>query len=591
MTDKNKRFLQKVSTLQSYVPHSFVAKMMPKNNEGNDGDSKFVKLGNKLYQVIKNKKKWEKQEIGVTGTTTAAASTTTSGSGTGTTTYNHVINLEARYTQEPAGPRITLNWDYTSTDTSFVASGVVNIQIKRKRSTLGVMPSEYTHILNSSGNFISITGNENTIYSTSNVETFPDDSVENSGTIFQYEYQYEISAFYGSDEMQPDSIVEGTAESTNYGPVPFYRQRIQYTENGTGVYSYISDGDIESGLWSNGNLVACATAANTPSSLDTTGGNVDFVELSQTSTYLYGNFSSTSLSTGKKLYTDSGYSSLYTQSSSYSRLGLKGVAPTFYIFKTDSSGNIDYLRDAKPANITSVALQGTAQNTSLTIRITADTVTTSSFTVYKKVNGTSNYDAGTSFTPSASGNTSNTAVATDCQLTGLAQLTRYDVKVVANGQGTSADFEYSDASLTTTGALAPTISVDDSDVTEVKTASGEYYSDVITMTVTNGVGSITVQKFPLSNDYKECQIRVASSATDKITSGGTWITVSEFAGQTTVTPSNGTLYLQFKGSMSYKAATNTYFASRTKFTFRETTTGGTATQDVYAGFYWQTLQP
>ena len=589
MTDKNKRFLQKVSTLQSYVPHSFVAKMMPKNNEGNDGDSKFVKLGNKLYQVIKNKKRWEKQEIGVTGTTTAAASTTTSGSGTGTTTYNHVINLEATYTQESGGPRITLNWDYTSTDTSFVASGVVNIQIKRKRSTLGVMPSEYTHILNSSGNFISITGNENTIYSTSNVETFPDDSVENSGTVFQYEYQYEISAFYGSDEMQPDSIVEGTAESTNYGPVPFYTQRIQYTEN-SGTYG-ISSGDIVTGLWSNGNLVACATAANTPSSLDTTGGNVAYNVLSQTSTSLYGNFLLTTLSTGKKLYTDTGYSNLYTQSNSYSRLGLKGLAPTFYIFKTDSSGNIDYLRDAKPANITSVALQGTAQNTSLTIRITADTVTTSSFTVYKKVNGTSNYDAGTTFTPSASGNTSNTAVATDCQLTGLAQLTRYDVKVVANGQGTSADFEYSDASLTTTGAQAPTISVDDSNVVETKSTSGTYYSDVITMTITNGVGSITVQKFPISNNYEDCKIRIASSATDKITSGGTWITVSEFAGQTTLTPTNGILYLQFRGSISYKAATDTYYESKTKFTFREITTGGTATRDVFAGFVWPAVQP
>lgn len=589
MTDKNKRFLQKVSTLQSYVPHAFVAKMMPKNNEGNDGDSKFVKLGNKLYQVIKNKKRWEKQEIGVTGTTTAAASTTTSGSGTGTTTYSHVINLTANYTQETAGPRITLNWDYTSTDTNFTASGVVNIQIKRKRSTLGVMPSEYTHILNSSGNFISITGNENTIYSTSNVQTFPDNSVENSGTVFQYEYQYEISAFYGSDAMQPDSIVEGTAESTNYGPVPFYTQRIQYTED-SGTYG-ISDGYIVSGLWSNGNLVACATAANTPSSLDITGGNVAYDVLSQTSTSLHGNFSSTSLSTGKKLYTDTGYSSLYTQSSTYSRLGLKGVAPTFYIFKTDSSGNIDYLRDAKPANITSVALQGTAQNTSLTIRITADTVTTSSFTVYKKVNGTSNYDAGTTFTPSASGNTSNTAVATDCQLTGLAQLTRYDVKVVANGQGTSADFEYSNASLTTTGAQVPTISVDDSNVVEIKTTGGTYYSDVITMTVTNGVGSITVQKFPISNNYEDCKIRVASSATDKITSGGTWITVSEFAGQTTVTPTNGTLYLQFRGSLSYKAATDTYYESQTKFTFRETTTGGTATEDVFAGFIWQAVQP
>lgn len=587
MTDKNKRFLQKVSTLQSYVPHAFVAKMMPKNNEGKDGDSKFVKLGNKLYQVIKNKKRWEKQEIGVTGTT--ATTTTSSGSGTSTTTYSHVINLEATYTQESGGPRITLNWDYTSTDTNFTASGVVNIQIKRKRSTLGVMPSEYTHILNSSGNFISITGNENTIYSTSNVQTYPDNSVENSGTVFQYEYQYEISAFYGSDAMQPDSIVEGTAESTNYGPVPFYYQRIQYTED-SGTYN-ISSGDIVTGLWSNGNLVACATAANTPSSLDFTAGNVAYDVLSQTSTSLYGNFSSTSLSTGKKLYTDSGYSSLYTQSSTYSRLGLKGVAPTFYIFKTDSSGNIDYLRDAKPANITSVALQGTAQNTSLTIRITADTVTTSSFTVYKKVNGTSNYDAGTAFTPSASGNTSNTAVATDCQLTGLAQLTRYDVKVVANGQGTSADFEYSDASLTTTGAQVPTISVDDSNVVETKTTSGTYYSDVITMTVTNGVGSITVQKFPISNDYEDCKIRVASSATDKITSGGTWITVSEFAGQTTVTPTNGTLYLQFRGSISYKASTDTYYESQTKFTFRETTTGGTATQDVFAGFIWQAVQP
>ena len=589
MTDKNKRFLQKVSTLQSYVPHAFVAKMMPKNNEGKDGDSKFVKLGNKLYQVIKNKKRWEKQEIGVTGTTTTATTTSTSGSGTGTTTYNHVINLTATYTQEPAGPRITLNWDYTSTDTSFTASGVVNIQIKRKRSTLGVMPSEYTHILNSSGNFISITGNENTIYSTSNVQTFPDNSVENSGTVFQYEYQYEISAFYGSDAMESDSIVEGTAESTNYGPVPFYTQRIQYTED-SGTYG-ISDGDIVTGLWSNGNLVACATATNTPTSLDITGGNVAYDVLSQTSTSLYGNFSSTSLSTGKKLYTDTGYSSLYTQSGSYSRLGLKGVAPTFYIFKTDSSGNIDYLRDAKPANITSVALQGSAQNTSLTIRITADTVTTSNFTVYKKVNGTSNYDSGTTFTPSASGNTSNTAVATDCQLTGLAQLTRYDVKVVANGEGVSQEFEYSNASLTTTGAQAPTISVDDSNVIETKSTSGTYYSDVITMTVTNGVGSIYVQKFPISNNYEDCKIRVASSATDKITSGGTWITVSEFAQQTTLTPSSGTLYLQFRGSISYKAATDTYYASQTKFTFRETTTGGTATQDVYAGFIWQVVQP
>jgi len=589
MTDKNKRFLQKVSTLQSYVPHAFVAKMMPKNNEGKDGDSKFVKLGNKLYQVIKNKKRWEKQEIGVTGTTTAATTTSTSGSGTGTTTYNHVINLTAIYTQESAGPIITLNWDYTSTDTSFTASGVVNIQIKRKRSTLGVMPSEYTHILNSSGDFISITGNENTIYSTSNDQDFVDDSVENSGTVFQYEYQYEISAFYGSDAMQPDSILEGTAESTNYGPVPFYSQRIQYTED-SGTYG-ISNGYIFTGLWSNGNLVACATATNTPTSLDDTGGNVAYDVLSQTSTSLYGNFSSTSLSTGKKLYTDTGYSSLYTQSSSYSRLGLKGVAPTFYIFKTDSSGNIDYLRDAKPANITSVALQGSAQNTSLTIRITADTVTTSNFTVYKKVNGTSNYDAGTTFTPSASGNTSNTAVTTDCQLTGLAQLTRYDVKVVANGQGTSADFEYSDASLTTTGTSAPTISVNDSNVSEVKSTGGTYYSDVITMTVTNGEGSIYVQKFPLSNNYKDCKIRVASSATDKITSGGTWITVSEYAQQTTLTPSSGTLYLQFRGSLSYRASTDTYYASRTKFTFRETTTGGTATQDVYAGFIWQVVQP
>lgn len=589
MTDKNKRLLQKISTLQSYVPHAFVAKMMPKNNEGIDGDSKFVKLGNKLYQVIKNKKRWEKQEIGVTGTTTAAASTTTSGSGTGTTTYSHVINLTANYTQETAGPRITLNWDYTSTDTNFTASGVVNIQIKRKRSTLGVMPSEYTHILNSSGNFISITGNENTIHSTSNVQTFYDDSVENSGTVFQYEYQYEISAFYGSDEMQPDSIVEGTAESTNYGPVPFYTQRIQYTED-SGTYG-ISDGYIATGLWSNGSLVACATAANTPTSLDITGGNVAYDVLSQTSTYLYGNFSLTSLSTGKKLYTDTGYSNLYTQSSSYSRLGLKGVAPTFYIFKTDSSGNIDYLRDAKPANITSVALQGSAQDTSLTIRITADTVTTSNFTVYKKVNGTSNYDSGTTFTPSASGNTSNTAVATDCQLTGLAQVTRYDVKVVANGQGTSADFEYSDASLTTTGAQAPTISVDDDNVVEAKATGGTYYSDVITMTVTNGVGSIYVQKFPLSNNYHNCFIRVASSATDKITSGGTWISVSEFGQTTTLTPSSGTLYLQFRGQISYKAATDTYFESYTKFTFRETTTGGTATEDVYAGFIWQSVQP
>jgi hypothetical protein len=590
MTDKNKRFLQKVSTLQSYVPHSFVAKMMPKNNEGNDGDSKFVKLGNKLYQVIKNKKRWEKQEIGVTGTTTAATTTSTSGSGTGTTTYNHVINLTATYTQESAGPRITLNWTYTSTDTNFNSNGVINFKIKRKRSTLGVMPSEYTHILNSSGNFISITGNENTIHSSSNMSpTFSDDSVENSGTVFQYEYQYEISAFYGSDAMQPDSILEGTAEATNYGPVPFYRQRIQYTEN-SGTYG-ISDGDIVTGLWSNGNLVACATAANTPTSLDITGGNVAYNVLSQTSTSLYGNFALHNLSTGKKLYTNSSYSSLYTQSSTYSRLGLKGVAPTFYIFKTDSSGNIDYLRDAKPANITSVALQGSAQNTSLTIRITADTVTTSNFTVYKKVNGTSNYDAGTTFTPSASGNTSNTAVATDCQLTGLAQLTRYDVKVVANGQGTSQEFEYSNASLTTTGAQAPTISVDDNNVVETKSTSGTYYSDVITMTVTNGVGSIYVQKFPISNNYEDCKIRVASSATDKITSGGTWITVSEFAQQTTLTPSSGTLYLQFRGSISYKAATDTYYASQTKFTFRETTTGGTATQDVYAGFIWQVVQP
>lgn len=588
MTDKNKKVLQKVSTLQSYVPHAFVAKMMPKNNEGKDGDSKFVKLGNKLYQVIKNKKRWEKQEIGVTGTTASTTSTTTSS----TTTYTHnVDNLQAEYTQEVGGPRITLTWDYISTDNNFTSNGVINIKIKRKRSTLGVMPSDYTHILNSSGNFISITGNESTIHSTSNVQTFADDSVENSGSVYQYEYQYEVSAFYGSDAMGPDSILEGTAPYTNYGPVPIYTQRIQYTEDGTGTYSYISNGDIETGLWTNGNLVACASASDTPTSLDTTGGNVPYNVLSQTSTSLYGNFSSTSLSTGKKLYTDTGYSSLYTQSSSYSRLGLKGVAPTFYIFKTDSSGNIDYLRDAKPANITSVALQGTAQNTSLTIRITADTVTTSNFTVYKKINGTSNYDSGTTFTPSASGNTSNTAVATDCQLTGLAQLTRYDVKVVANGEGTSADFEYSDASLTTTGAQAPTISVNDNNVLEVKTTAGTYYSDVITMTITNGIGSIYVQKFPISNDYEDCKIRIASNANDKITSGGTWITVSEYPNQTTLTPSSGTLYLQFRGSISYKASTNTYYESNTKFTFKETTTGGTATQDVTAGFIWQQVQP
>ena len=49
--------------------------------------------------------------------------------------------------------------------------------------------------------------------------------------------------------------------------------------------------------------------------------------------------------------------------------------------------------------------------------------------------------------------------------------------------------------------------------------------------------------------------------------------------------------LMQESSQKKKSTLKSIFNWAEKFTFKETTTGGTATQDVIAGFIWQAVQP
>ena len=564
---------------QFYQTFGKIMKRPPLSNEGNVGDSVKVMLGIKLYEYVKTNKGWvrnifEKDSLGT------AEEQTTEPTSTNVPVYQ---NFTATYSQTGSGPEVALAWTWDN------STGVTDQKLKRSlKPPFGTFDT--AKIWNGSA-FVTDTGSI-VSFANNTTTSFTDTTVANSANVEPNTYLYTIEASYGASTVGPESA-QTTTGSVFVGTS--YKQRIQYTENGTGAYSGISDGDIESGGWTDGNLVACASLTNVGSILDDpiTGGNVAFDVISQEQFYIYGDFTSLEFDAGERIYSNANLSTAFASGSYYYRegLGLFGSEPKIY--KSDSNGDITFFRGAFPNAVTSIALNGTVGTTTIPLRITANTQVTSNFVLYKRPYGGS-WDSGTNVTPSAKGYAANTAVNTDITVTGLAQSQRYDFKVVAQGLTDSSEVEVSNANLTTSGTPSPTVSASPSSVQHTPSNSaGYYYSDVVTVTVTNGSGSIFIQGVPQGTSFHVPQYRVASSASDKITSGGSWTTASTYAQDTssTITPSSGTVYVQFRSQLSYKASTDEYRDGVATFNFREVTSSGTDVDSTVAGIRWAQIQP
>ena len=562
---------------QFYQTFGKIMKRPPLSNEGNVGDSVKVMLGLKLYEYVKTDKGWvrnifEKDSLGT------AEEQTTEPTSTNVPVYQ---NFQAQYNQTNTGPEVALTWTWDN------STGVTDQKLKRSlKPPFGTFDT--AKIWNGSA-FVTDTGSI-VSFATNSTVSFTDTTVENSANVEPNTYLYTIEASYGASPVGPESA-QTTTGSVFVGTS--YKQRIEYTENGTGAYSGISDGDIESGGWTDGHLVACAALTNVGSILDTTGGNVAFDVISQEQFYIYGDFTSLEFDAGERIYSNANLSTAFNSGTYYYRegLGLFGSEPKIY--KSDSNGDITFFRGAFPNAVTSIGLNGTVGTTTIPLRITANTQVTSNFVLYKRPYGGS-WDSGTNVTPSAKGYAANTAVNTDITVTGLAQSQRYDFKVVAQGLTDSAEVEVSNANLTTSGTPSPTVNASPSSVQHAPSnTAGFYYSDVVTVTVTNGSGSIFIQSVAQGSSFHVPQYRVASSASDKITSGGSWTTASTYAQDTssTITPSSGTVYVQFRSQLSYKAATDEYRDGVATFNFREVTSSGTDVDSTVAGIRWASIQP
>ena len=562
---------------QFYQTFGKIMRRPPLSNEGNVGDSVKVMLGVKLYEYVKTDKGWvrnifEKDSLGT------PEEQTTEATSTNVPVYQ---NFTATYSQTGSGPEVALSWTWDD------STGVTDQKLKRSlKPPFGTFDT--AKIWNGSA-FVTDTGSI-VSFANNTTTSFTDTTVANSANVEPNTYLYTIEASYGASTVGPESA-QTTTGSVFVGTS--YKQRIEYTENGTGAYSGISDGDIVSGGWTDGNLVACAALTNVGSILDTTGGNVAFDVISQEQFYIYGDFTSLEFGAGERIYSNANLSTAFNSGTYYYRegLGLFGSEPKIY--KSDSSGDITFFRGAFPNAVTSIALNGTVGTTTIPLRITANTQVTSNFVLYKRPYGGS-WDSGTNVTPSAKGYAANTAVNTDITVTGLAQSQRYDFKVVAQGLTDSAEVEVTNANLTTSGTPSPTVNASPSSVQHTPSNSaGYYYSDVVTVTVTNGSGSIFIQGVPQGTSFHVPQYRVASSASDKITSGGSWTTASTYAQDTssTITPSSGTVYVQFRSQLSYKAATDEYRDGVATFNFREVTSSGTDVDSTVAGIRWASIQP
>lgn len=548
----------------------------PKNNQGNIGDTRFVRQGLKIYTYVKTEKGWQRNVFEKNPTeTTAATSETPVGTDVPTITL-----FTGDYTQQSGGPEIELNWTWSN------ATGITNQKLRRRKKAGGTSFYGDTVIWNGSSwvadstSVVSFSGNTPL--------TFTDNSangVTNSGQQTPDTFLYTLEAQYGSNTVGPEAVEEQTGTifvGTSYS------QTITYTENGSGV----SDGETISGYWSDGKLVQCASASATGSSLDITAGNVPYTE-SINQFNIYGDFQQTAFGLNKAIFTNTALNSPVSTGTKYTRegLGLFGSEPSIY--KTNTGGTTTFYRGAFPNAVTSIALNGTVGTNTIPLRITANTQVTSNFVLYKRPYGGS-WDSGTPVTPDAKGYAANTAVNTDITVSGLAQSQRYDFKVIAQGLTDSAEVEVTNANLTTSGTPSPTVSVSPSSVQHIPANSaGYYYSDVVTVTVTNGSGSIFIQGVPQGTSFHVPQYRVASSASDKITSGGSWTTASIYAQDTssTITPSSGTVYVQFRSQLSYKAATDEYRDGVATFNFREVTSSGTDVDSTVAGIRWATIQP
>ena len=552
----------------------------PRNNQGNIGDTRFVRQGLKIYTYVKTEKGWQRNVFEKNPTETTA---TTSETPVGTDVPT-ITSFTADYTQESSGPEIELNWTWSN------ATGITNQKLRRRKKAGGTSFYGDTVIWNGSNwvadstSVISFSGNTPL--------TFTDNStngVTNSGQQTPDTFLYTLEAQYGSNTVGPEAVEEQTGTifvGTSYS------QTITYTEDGTGTYSGVSDGYTITAYWSDGKLVECAAATATGNSLDTTAGNVPYTE-SINQFNIYGDFVQTAFGLNKAIFTNTALNSAVSTGTKYTRegLGLFGSEPSIY--KTNTGGTTTFYRGAFPNAVTSIGLNGSVGTTTIPLRITANTQVTSNFVLYKRPYGGS-WDSGTNVTPSAKGYAANNAVNTDVTVSGLSQSQRYDFKVVAQGLTDSAAVEVSNANLTTSGTPSPTVNVSPSSVLHSPSnTAGYYYSDVVTVTVTNGSGSIFIQGVPASNTFHVPQYRVASSASDKITSGGSWTTASIYASDqtSTITPSSGTVYVQFRSQLSYKAATDEYKDGVATFNFRETTSSGTSVDSTVAGIRWSQLQP
>jgi len=553
-----------------------ILKRPPSNNEGNLGDTRIVRLGSKMYTYVKTEKGWqrnvfEKNPTESTGTATETAA------GTDVPT---ITNFSAAYTQQASGPQIVLSYGFSN------ATGVTDQKLRRRKRAGGSSSWSSPVIWNGS----SWVTDSTTVVSIANNSSanFTDTAalgLTNSGSQQADTFMYTLEAKFGAAVVGPETVESNTGiifVGTSYS------QTITYTENGSGV----SDGDTISGYWSDGKLIECASKTATGASLDTTAGNVPYTE-SINQFNIYGDFQQSAFGLNKTIYSNTALNAPLGTGTKYSRegQGLGGSEPSIY--KTNNSGTTTFYRGGFPNAVTSMALQGTVGTNTIPLRITANTQVTNNFILYKREHGGS-YDGGTSITPSAKGYAANTAVNTDITVSGLAQSQRYDFKIVAQGLTDSSPLEITNANLTTSGTPSPTVNVNPSNVAHSSSnTAGFYYSDVVTVTVTNGVGSIFVQGVAASNSYHVPQYRVASSASDKITSGGSWTTASIHSADSssTITPSSGTVYVQFRSQLSYKASLDQYRDGVATFNFRETTSSGTSVDSTVAGIRWSQLQP
>ena len=273
---------------QFYETFGRIMRRPPLSNEGNVGDSVKVLLGNKLYEYVKTEKGWvrnifEKDSLGT------AADETTEPTSTNVPLYQNFI---AVYSQTGSGPKVDLSWTWDS------STGVTDQKLKRSlKPPFGTFDT--AKIWNGSA-WVADTGSIVSFANNTTV-THSDTTVENSANVQPNTYLYTIEASYGASTVGPESA-QTTTGSVFLGTS--YKQRIEYTENGTGVYSGVSDGDIESGGWTDGNLVACASLTNVGSILDTTAGHVEFVEMSQEQFFIYGDFTSLEFGAGERIYSN-----------------------------------------------------------------------------------------------------------------------------------------------------------------------------------------------------------------------------------------------------------------------------------------------